>query len=800
MDILSILNDSVILITPSSVKKKILKKIDKENILKDIKFLTFNDIKVGLLFDYSNQTISYLMHKYNYSYDLAKEIINDLYYLNQDKYDNDKLNNLLSIKQELLDNNLLITDKYFNKLISNKKIYVYGYSKLNKFNDYLINELKKITDVEILNDINDYHHEVLEFKNMNDEITYVAEEISALISNNVPLNKIYIANYNDEYYFTIKKIFSLYNIPIYLKSTTSLYDTEIGKYAINNLSNDLDKLLFKVKNHFKDNDTNNKVIGYLNNLLNTYSWTTDILNEKELLVNEAKHTIISNNHYNEEIITTNIVNNLFDDSEYVFFIGFNLNNAPKVVMDTDYISDKDKSLLMNDTVTTNTYNKEILMDALKSIKNLTITYKLSSLTTPEYYPSILIDDNYLVKKKGIINISKYSNKYNKLDYAIKVDNKIKYNIDNDNLGIYKNNYTIDYDTYSNKYEQIDKEKLLPKLQKKGFSYSNLSAYYKCPFRFYLSYFFNLDKYEQTLDTFIGSLFHKVLEDCITHPEIDIDTVYDNFIKDSDKKYNISDWRRRTFTNKDYFFVEKLRSEVHFLVEDIRKQYSLSSHDKNNEWHEKELKFNTDDIDINTSIKTFIHGYVDKVIFSNNNLMVIDYKTGTSDTIDPDLFKFGLNIQLPIYLYLLKNTNKDFNIVGLYLQHILKGFIYEDTKKEIEEIRLDNIKLDGITLESNNVSEFDSTYPNSEIIKGISRGKKRLKDQAYFDDLYNQIKDLLENVINNVSDANFEIKSIMINGKHSGCEYCKYNDICYKTGENINYITDEEIKEGGNIDE
>ena len=67
---------------------------------------------------------------------------------------------------------------------------------------------------------------------------------------NIPLNKIFIANYSSDYYFTIKKIFSLYNIPIYLKGETTLSDTSIGKYFIDNLSNNINVLLNNIKKEY----------------------------------------------------------------------------------------------------------------------------------------------------------------------------------------------------------------------------------------------------------------------------------------------------------------------------------------------------------------------------------------------------------------------------------------------------------------------------------------------------------------------------------------------------------------------
>ena len=64
---------------------------------------------------------------------------------------------------------------------------------------------------------------------------------------------------------------------------------------------------------------------------------------------------------------------------------------------------------------------------------------------------------------------------------------------------------------------------------------------------------------------------------------------------------------------------------------------------------------THDINIDTKINATLKGFVDKIIQIGEDLIVIDYKTGTSDVVVRDMFEYGLHIQLPLYLYLLEET-------------------------------------------------------------------------------------------------------------------------------------------------
>lgn len=802
MDFLNSLENNSILLIPYNLRDKVLEYLDSINSIINIKIMTFNDLKKGLMFDYNNEAIYNVMINSNVNYSVAKNYVDNLYFINNKNYSNSKLDNLVSILNDLDNKDLLIKDRLFKNLLKSKsKLYVYGFNHINKFNNYLLDLSKNYIEVINLdNKCFNYKHTVYKLKTIEDEIAYVAEEISKLIDKGIPLSKIFIANYSSDYYFTVKKIFSLFNIPIYIKGETKLSDTSIGKYFINNLTNSIEKLLIDIKKKFdiNNNSINEKVFNKLSNLINTYYWTRDYVSIKDLIESEMKTISIPTDHYEEEIVTTTIIDNSFSDDEYVFLIGFNQGSIPSIFKDEDYINDSIKTELMETSVEKNKISKDTYITSIKNIKNLIITCKEVS-SSQEYLSSTLVDGVNIIEEKTTINYSNYSDNYNKLLYASKLDNFIMFNEKDDTLNVLHSNYSIPYKSYSNKYELINKDIIRDYLSKnnKKFSYSNISTYYECPFRFYLSNFFYLDKFRNTFPTFIGSLFHKVMEDCITNEELDIDIVYDNFINENKR---ILDWN-----SKCDYYVNKLREEVHFIVDNIRKQYEYSTHDKKNEWHEKEIILKSSETDLNVLIDTTIKGIVDKCLVIDNDILVIDYKTGTSAKVDRDLFEYGIDIQLPIYLYLLKNINKEYNIVGMYLQKILQGLIKKDDikNKSIDDVRLNRLKLDGITLDdTGKISKFDSSYDKSNIIQSLSISnttgewsyKNRVITYEDTDKLYNTIKKLIEDCINNVSNSNFEIKPINIIGKVDGCSYCKFKDICYLRESDKNYINT--FKNGG----
>lgn len=773
MDFINNIMDNSILIIDNNIKNKVLDYISENKILKNIKIMSFYDIKKALYFDYTNETIFNIMNKFNLNYNIAKKYLNNIYYIIDYDLDTPKYNLLKEIKKYLDEHNLLIYDQLFPNLINNyQQIYVYGFDYLDSFNKHM---LDKFNNVIYLNKNNQkYHHDVLIFNNINDEITYIAEEISSLIDKGINLNKIYIANYDNNYLFTINRIFKSYNIPFYLKSDTTLYDTSIGKYVLNNLNSSFNSILnkIKLKYNIENNENNMLIYQKVKSLFDKYYWIKDE-NIQQIIEEEMKTIKIPNKHMDQEITFTNILNNTFLDDEYVFLINFNQNSIPKYKKDIDYLSDDIKPPYISKTNEYNKTIKESYINCIQNIKNLTITYKLID-NNGECLPSSLIDQIGLTKEYKPSIISNYSNLNNKIYYASLIDKLIKFNETNTNLEILNHNYNIPYNTYDHRYNEVDKEYLLNNIDNTlNFSYSNIQKYYECPFKFYLSNILHIDEFNDTLDTFIGSIFHYTLENYFkTHEDPSI--IYDHFLEE----YNKSD-KKLEFNNKDKFFIKLLKEEILYVIKIIEEQ---NKHIYiTNETFETSKK-----IVINTPFNTTIKGFVDKILYINNQALIIDYKTG-SDQINKELFPFGLNLQLPIYMYLLKILDKDIEVRGIYLQHILNKdnhFPFIDKKDE----KINNLKLDGITFGNiNNLKTVFDNIENSDIVKGLKIVKKnndlnygnRIMNDQDKEELISLVEDKIHSCINSVKNAKFPIKPIKIDDKVDACNYCPYRDICFK---------------------
>lgn len=775
MDFLNSIEDNSILIIDNNIKFKVLDYINEHKILKSIKIMSFTELKKGLFFDYSNEAIFRVMRKFNLDYDLARKYIMNLYYLEDKTYDNPKYKFLCDIKDFLNELNLLIKDPLFKSLLERKKIYVYGFDYIDSFNRYM---LSMLSDVSILeHPCKNLTHEAIEFNNIQDEISYVGERIADLISSGVSLDKIYIANVDDSYFFTMKRIFGCLGIPYYLKSETCVYDTAIGEYAINNFSNNFYSLLAKIKLKFDvdNNEFNNKVYLKIKSILDTYYWVKDedIL---DLFIEEIKRARIGVNHYEKEITTTELLNNIFEDDEYVFLINFNQGSIPKIKKDIDYLNDDIKPAFLSKSYEYNRDIKVSLLNSISNIKNLTITYKKNTVSG-EILPSPLIESEYISVIKGFTTISAYSDLNNKIILANKLDKLIKFNELDDNTIVLSNNYSIPYNEYNHKYKNVNKDKLINVIDGKlNFSYSNIEKYYECPFKFYLKNILIIDEYNDTLDTLIGNAFHHTLEVSL-RDDVDPSLVYDEYVKNIDMPLN----------NKDKFFISTLKEEILFIYDVIKKQYEHFNITRQ-EFEASRV------LEVKHPFNTTIKGFVDKIIYMDNKAFIIDYKTG-GDKINSNLFEFGLNLQLPIYLYLLNELEVDTSVQGIYLQHLLsqkKVFSLGNSEPKEQSLRLDGITFGPLE----NIKDMDDTYEKSNVIKGLAYDKDecdlkygaRVKTVEEKEELKLLVKDRIEECINNVSNGKFEIKPVKIEKLVDGCNFCPYKDICFKVP------SDYEIKE------
>lgn len=769
----NIKNNSIV-ICDDDCKIQILKNLKK---LVNIKFMNMNEFIKNYCFDYDEKTILYLIKTYKIKYEIALEYLKNLYYIEDKSYNESKLDFLVKVKKELINNNLLIFNNKFKEYIKGKNILIYNYM-LKGEERYILKNL----DIEEINDKDkNYIPKIYELETLEEEVEFVARSISDLINKGISINKIKLTNVSNDYINIITKIFNFYNLKINKFNDIPIISTVIGKTFFNNLNQNIESALNSIE-QYKDTNTYNKII----DICNKYIWCDDYNDLKILLEYALKHTYIENTIYTNMIEVVDYKTYLFND-EYVFMLGFNQGIIPILKKDEDYISDAIKPNYIDSTLKINKREKESTIRCIKNIEKLIITYKNTSSFT-KFYPSNLIDD--LNSKPEKININ-YSKSYSKLSDSIYlatlIDNLIKFGTHESNLDLLMSNYDIPYNTYSNVFTKISKEKInkyLDSLNSFNLSYTSMDNYNRCAFRFYIDKILCLTKTKDTFTRDLGNIYHAVLEK-IVHEDINIKEFVHKYIEDN----------KITLTQSNKFFIEKSIENIEYLIEILKKQSRFSK--LNNIETEKKIS-----IKLKNNIN--FKGFIDKIVYDTFNgitlAAIIDYKTYVKA---PSLkyIDYGIGLQLPTYMYLTKQSLKNVRFVGFYLQNIILD------NKSIEE-KEESLKLIGFTNYDKSILEkFDSNYMESSVIKGIKTNKdgsfssnslKNMLSDEKIDDIINLTEQKIDETITNIFDSNFDINP-KFDKTNIGCEFCEYSDLCFKKSkdyvkikQNDKYSDEEEV--------
>ena len=737
-----------LIVTSNENKNNYLVKISSENGLSDTKIVTKKEL-IDNIFGYpKKEALRFLMKELSISINMAKIYLSNYLFLNDIKtlLENNKMiihpSFLLKKYNRVVVDGVLL-DEFIKKALDGKEI-IY----------------QEFTNKEII--------DCYEFNTVEEEVLFVASKIRDLMANNVSLNNIYLVNVLDDYKMVIKRIFKEYGISVDLGIRTSIFKNDLIQKFLSQLGTlpiqeNLDSL--------DDGDIKNKLIDVLNS--DIYSFDEI---DKEILIDRLKNT-----YYDSQVLEETVrcvsYGSITNDG-YYFVLGFAEGEIPKTVKDEDYLSDlKKKELGINTSLELNKFNKQVFIDKVSRCENVCVSYSLRS-DFNVFMPSHLIGEFKFNVIRNTIIKNTYSNNYNILTYGMMLDNLLKYNDMNDKLPDYNQTYKESgYRNYNNSFTGIENFEV----DNLKLSYTSINDYYKCSFKYYLAYILRVDEFEKTMALNIGNIFHA----CLSHMNDDgfnLDAFYDNEITS-----------RNVVDKKELHFINKLKDNLKFVIDTIKNQNVYT--DLNKELCEEKVIVKKGE----DSSVTFT-GIIDKLKydeFDGEKIgAIIDYKTGTIES-SVDNINYGLNLQLPIYIYLAKERFPEIKMAGFYLQKILQSPSVDQTDDDMVK----NLKLEGYSTSNLEIlSKWDKFYQNSNFIKSLRMSAngwysyaKVLNDED-IQKISNIASEKIDEAIDNIKKANFDINPKRIDNEDVGCKYCKYKDICFKKEEDIVDLENKKIED------
>lgn len=183
----------------------------------------------------------------------------------------------------------------------------------------------------------------------------------------------------------------------------------------------------------------------------------------------------------------------------------------------------------------------------------------------------------------------------------------------------------------------------------------------------------------------------------------------------------------------------------------------------------------------------IEGIIDRVDIKNRgdrvDAFVVDYKTGNK-VFSLDLCVAGIDIQLPIYLRAVEESNPKYRGVGFFYLPITDYFVSGEmlSQEEILEEIFKQLSLDGIVLRDLDLlkSIDQELTDKSNVIYLRSNSKLENKYNLFTKEALDKLVDevLLKTKENIIRLYKGDIRAYpMLYKKNSNCTYCEYSQIC-----------------------
>ena len=712
--------------------------------LKNFKFYTKQEILENFYGKYDINAIIYTMNKFNKSYNNAKLLIDNIYFLPKNYY-NEKATQLVELYEELNAQGYLQKNEYLEYELNSKPIYIVGYGNEDKELETVL-DFWKIKANYIGFDRGEFLPSVFEFENIDDEVFNFFNTLCDLLKQGVNQKDIVLVVNNDSYAFAINKMCRQFNLSKLIKAKTNLLNMPKILNIIKQIeSSGVEEFLiyndFSINeeiNLIKDLITTNKIREIKNN-------SRQIETLKTILKNETIYQEATPFIHNKENL------GLIFPNKFYFILGFNQGRFPVIKKDDDYLTNKEKTKLrLSTSFIENSVSKNEIIDQITHAENIYISYALVN-SGEKLYPSNLIKE--LGMKVEKIKTQKI---YSGL--------KRKFDLDSPERQAYQKLFNISYLNYNRSFTPLNNYVCK---DERNYSYSQIKTFFQCQFKYYLQNILNLNTFEETFAQKTGTLFHEILTH-VYEDNFDFESLYSKIIN------------KFVFEAKEKILLERKKEELKILCEMLIKQKSQMN--LKDVYFEKEFTIKLKD-------KVFLNGKIDKIIVTtdgkNDYYSIIDYKSG-AESYNRKEVPYGYSLQLPTYAFLLSesDTFKDKELIGFYIQHILSTEIgnVEENKMHYFE----NFKLVGETInEIDKIVTFDATYSKSFYIKSLALTKNnsfvhyaKVLSRDEFLNLIQVTKNNYLEADQKIQEGNFIINPKIINGEqNTPCKYCEFGDIC-----------------------
>lgn len=769
--------EDIIIVSNKYIKPILIQKFSNQ--MRKITFKSFDEVKDDIY-----TTIDYQMLFHNMKEDTNLEVLRiklaNSYFIQQDS--NEPFLHELYLYHQ---NNHLILDENHLSYYKSKKVYFVNYYGDDDLINQMLPFLKHYERCFTTNSI-DKELTIFHFENYDDEILEVVNHIAILLNKKVDPAKIVIHKVNKDYLNKLEEYLMIYKIDYIVEGEDSFFDVDIVKNFFHDLKNYEAMRLNKVLKDYLIDKKDNKIFSKIGKVLEPLIMLDLTINSitLDLIKDVFIHTI-----YQEEVTNAikieNVLNHIYDDDTHIFIMNFSHGEIAHIYKDDTYLNDKiRKNLKLLTSFNRTQIEEKKILDCIHSYESIHLSYS-TYCSSKIYMPSNLIKE---LAKKRIVNICDASIHI----YHIVNEDMAKmrffkayalYRLYQKKTFDYLYGYTYFCDDLTKRYQSDFNATLdylaLPTLFME-LSYTKLNDYFSCPFRFYLKYILNIEeKMEDNNSTFVGRMYHFVLEKVVAKRYIDRRTKEE--VLENISVYICDFVKNQTYEIKDKlkFYLNKFSEELKLIVEIIMDFMDHSSFEVLG--LEQKLEKQLDDY-------TVVVGLIDKILKYQEYYLVIDYKT---NPVHPNWYALdvGLDLQLPLYLYLIKANDPNAKIAGSYLQSVFRTSLLKYEDKPLSKVMLEQLKYVGYTLQDRDVIlaiDTNALNGSGSLPKQIVSNKgfyknflKKSFTQTQFDAIILYVEKLIFEANKKIRKGLFPILPLTDEKNESVCRYCRLKDLCYR---------------------
>lgn len=731
------------IICPYFLKKAIMSSLQPSD---HVKFYTMEQVTDFLLPKISGKAIQYIYYNFaNRNLSYALTLANSVKYVCQEVHYS-KTEQLLTIYRALKSEKLFELDEMSIRLLKNRPLKIIGYSSCPGF-IRLLKDNKIEYKIESADQfVSNLRCEVSTFQNKREELIEMVNRVGELLYRGVSYGDIgvisaaedmpliHLIGEQSNIQFSYSDIDLTLNllVPQCLDLIAKHKEKEfvdLLKISSNERDNTIKRHIFDIYLELKDQQlTDDFFLAYFKYLLT---------NKK---ITSTKGIKLVSNY--EKVA----------DLKYVFLVNFN-DSYPRIFKNSDFLIDKVKKddTYMEQSVDLNQRERDKLILALSNISNLYMSVAENDEVKGKIFPSRLIDGEKLIKKEYVYQGGdRFTYNFDQLDYAILNNEYIDYGVSSEYYFFLSDVFKNSYVKYRPNDEQITCKFDTSKLR---FSYSSMTTYAKCPFRYLIEkvYRINDSPFVQIyLD--IGTFCHYYLEKYVNEERLSFDETFQVL----NRKYDDYSIQEKFYLHRAYDEVKDFASYLMDFLDSLGGQKKVLT----------EQKFN-----VKLQDKYDITGIVDLLVEDIEGFLVFDYKTGNHKLDINDVIN-GFDMQLPFYTYVVqKELLPDKKPYGMYYITLLQP---DSISKYFDSFKFNGLMIDDGFLKR--ASDFD-------VIKKYISVSSRSKIKIDYAEMNERMLKRIDEIISGVKSFSFPVtKKIYVNAdgsrRNSQCENCNYRDVCF----------------------